>query len=185
MTGAVTAFGAEGNLTAKEALFVHHYVTNGYNAAAAARAAGFAESSANTQGAKLVAKPRVKAAIDALMAPTLKKLDVTKERIIEELARLAFFDIRKCFNPDGTLKDITELDDDTAAALAGMDVVELGEAGDKEALLKKFKVSDKKGALELLGKHLKMWTDKVEVTDDRPRVVIRDLTGKKKTAGSE
>lgn len=185
MTGAVTAFGEDGELTAKEALFVHYYVTNGYNGAKAARSAGFAESSANVQAAKLIAKPRVKAAIDKLIAPTLKKLDVTKERILEELARLAFFDIRKCFNPDGTLKEITELDDDTAAALAGMDVIEFGEAGDKEALLKKFKVSDKKGALELLGKHLKMWTDRVEVTDDRPKVIVRNLTGKKKPAGSE
>lgn len=177
--------GANEELSAKEVLFVHHYVINGGNGGAAAKSAGYAPAYAHIQASKMLDKPRIKAAIQAQLAPTFKKLEVTKDRILEELARLAFFDIRKCFNADGTLKEITELDDDTAAALAGMDVIEFGDAGDKEAMLKKFKVSDKKGALELLGKHLKMWTDKVEVLDDRPRVVRRDLTGKKKPAGSE
>lgn len=177
--------GANEELSAKEALFVLHYISNGGNGGGAAKAAGYAAKSAHIQAVRLLEKQRVKDAIQAQLAPTFKKLEVTKDRILEELARLAFFDIRKCFNADGTLKEITELDDDTAAALAGMDVIEFGDAGDKEAMLKKFKVSDKKGALELLGKHLKMWTDKVEVSDDRPKVVRRDLTGKKKPAGSE
>ncbi len=180
MTGAVTAFGAEGNLTAKEALFVHHYVTNGYNAAAAARAAGFAESSANTQGAKLVAKPRVKAAIDALIAPTLKKLNVTKDRIIEELALIAFSDIGEAFNANGDLLPIHDMPESIRRALSGIDVDMLfeGRGEDKEhvGFTKKIRTWEKTKAIELLGKHLKMWTDKVEI-NERPKVVVRDFTG--------
>jgi phage terminase small subunit len=39
----------------------------------------------------------------------------------------------------------------------------------------KFKLSDKRGALELLGKHLKLWTDKVEQTgsDGKPLDVVK------------
>jgi len=180
MTGAVTAFGEDGNLTAKEALFVHHYVTNGYNAAAAARSAGFAESSANTQGAKLVAKPRVKAAIDALIAPTLKKLNVTKDRIIEELALIAFSDIGEAFNANGDLLPIHDMPESIRRALSGIDVDMLfeGRGEDKEhvGFTKKIRTWEKTKAIELLGKHLKMWTDKIEI-NERPKVVVRDFTG--------
>lgn len=172
-----STLGEELNL--REIAFVFHYLENGGNAAAAAVSAGYAESSAKVQGNRLLNNPRVREAIDRHVGKSLKKLEVSRERILQELARIAFFDIRKCFNDDGSLKNITELDDDTAAALAGMDVIEM--EGEKASWLKKFKSTDKKGALELLGKHLKMFTDKVEVTDNRPRVRVIDRTGKKQT----
>lgn len=177
----VVASGACGEqLNPREIAFVYHYLENGgKNGAAAAIAAGYAESSAKVQASRLLSNPRVREVIDRHMKKSLDKLEVSRDRILTELARIAFFDIRKCFNDDGSLKKITELDDDTAAALAGMDVIEL--EGESESWLKKFKATDKKGALELLGKHLKMFTDKVEVHDNRPRVRVIDRTGKKQT----
>ena len=162
MTGAVTAFGDDGELTAKEALFVHYYVTNNFNASAAARSAGYSEASANVQSAKLMAKPRVKAAIDKLVGGKLKELKIDANRVLEELAAMAFMPLDTVLTPGFNPEEPTPV-----------------------TLLATMKVNDKKGSLELLGKHLKMWTDKVEVTDDRPKVVIRDLTGKKKPAGNQ
>ena len=102
----------------------------------------------------------------------MEKLDITAERVIAELAKLAFFDPRSFFNADGSAKQVTELDDDTAMALAGMEVCELFEGNGEQkhayGLSKKFKLADKLRALELLGKYLKLFTDKVEVADLTP-----------------
>jgi len=44
--------------------------------------------------------------------------------IIAGLKKLAFFDIRKCFRLDGSLKPVPEPDDQTAYALRSMDIKE-------------------------------------------------------------
>lgn len=180
-----TTAAQQDGLTAKEILFVYYYLENGQNGAQAAISAGYSAKTAKEQACRMLAKPHIKSAIDKQLGQTLAKLEITRERVLEEVARLGFADIRKCFNSDGTLKPLHELDDDTAAALVGMDVIEIENDGETRVVAKKFKFADKKGSLELLGKHLKMWTDKVEVTDNRPMVVVRDLTGKKKPEGSE
>ncbi|WP_430454958.1 terminase small subunit [Rheinheimera sp.] len=181
--------GANEELSAKEVLFVHHYVINGRNGGAAAKSAGYAPAYAHIQASKMLDKPRIKAAIDALVGPTFKKLEVTKERILEELALIAFSDIGEAFNANGDLLPIHDMPESIRRALSGIDVDMLfeGRGEDKEhvGFTKKIRTWEKTKAIELLGKHLKMWTDKVEVTDDRPKVVRRDLTGKKKPAGSE
>lgn len=78
-------------------------------------------------------------------------------RVLLEASRLATFDPRKLFREDGKPKPVNELDDDTAAALAGIDVVEEFEgSGDDRRFVgytKKYKVADKNSALEKLFKH--------------------------------
>ena len=49
------------------------------------------------------------------------KLEISSERVLTELSKLAFFDVRRVFNEDGTLKAISELDSETAASIAGLD----------------------------------------------------------------
>jgi phage terminase small subunit len=93
-------------------------------------------------------------------------LEISADRVLNEIAKLAFMDPRKFFNADGSPKEITELDDDTAASLAGMEVEEVyeGRGQDRKFVghVKKFKLADKGINLERLGKHLKLFTDKVE-----------------------
>lgn len=69
--------------------------------------------------------------------------------------RLAFFDVRKLVDADGNPIPINKLDDDTAAAIAGLDIqeVKLGEGG-AIAVVKKYKIADKNSAIERLFKHL-------------------------------
>ena len=78
-------------------------------------------------------------------------------RVLQEATRIALFDPRRLFFDDGMPKPITALDDDTAAALAGLDVVEEFEgSGDDRKFVgytKKYKVADKNSALEKLFKH--------------------------------
>lgn len=107
---------------------------------------------------------------------------VTVERVLKEYARLGFFDPRKLFNDDGRPKDITELDDDTAAALAGLDMQEVyeGTGDDRQFVgyVKKYKLADKKGALDSMGKYLGMFKDKVEITGkDGGPIKTVDMSG--------
>ncbi|MCK5607201.1 terminase small subunit [Candidatus Pacearchaeota archaeon] len=88
------------------------------------------------------------------------------QKILAELQALSFTDRKKLFNDDGSVKNITDLDDDIASAIAGIDIQE--EITDKDSgevvvpRTRKIKMVDKLKAIELLGKNLKMFTDKVE-----------------------
>lgn len=152
----------EGALNARQVRFVEEYLVD-FNATQAAIRAGYSKRTASEQGYDLLRKPQIAEAIQAKQRELSAKTGITVERVVQELARLAFSDIRKLYREDGSLKNPTELDDEAAAALAGVDVVELagamkvgGEDGGQHAAMyvKKVKLWDKKGALETLLKHL-------------------------------
>lgn len=140
------------------------------NATRAAIAAGYSPKTAQEQGSRLLSNVIVRAAIEEQNEKINAKLDVSIERVRLELARLAFYDPRKFFKDDGSLLQISELDEDTAMAIAGMDVNELFEgSGEDRAQVgyaKKIKLADKGLNLERLGRYLKMFTDKIEVSGD-------------------
>ena len=126
------------------------------------------EESAATAGARLLRNVKVDEYIEQRMKDREERTEITQDMVLKELAKLGFFDPRKLFHPDGKPKDITELDDDTAACIAGLEVLEQYEGnGDNREFVgyvKKYKLTDKKGSLELLGRHLGMFKDKVEVS---------------------
>ena len=98
--------------------------------------------------------------------------------MLRELAKVAFFDVRKALNNDGSIKAISEFDDDTAAALVSLDVVELN--GDEGGVIRKVRLADKLRALELIGKHLGMFSDRIKVSGDAENplsVLIRKVQG--------
>lgn len=170
------------SLTPKQEQFVAEYLID-LNATKAAERAGYSVKTANEQGARLLANVSVKAAIQEAMNRRAGKLEITAERVLAELARLAFFDPRKLFNADGSPKQIHDLDDDTAAAVAGLEVNELFEGQGEQkhiyGLVKKIKIADKGAALERLGRHLKLFTDRVEVSGDED-LAARIATARKR-----
>ncbi len=156
-------------LTPKQAMFIAEYLIDS-NATRAAIAAGFAQKSAAVTGARLLKHSLIAQTITERQAHRARRLEVTADRVTEQLAKLAFYDVRELFDGNGRLKQITELDDISAAAIAGIDVFEekCDEKVDKESgellsrttsFTKKIKLADRRGALELLGKKLKMFTD--------------------------
>jgi phage terminase small subunit len=165
---------AQKKLTPKQARFVDEYLID-LNGTQAAKRAGYSAHTANEQAARLLADVSVRFAVDAALAKRSEKVELTQERVLLELKRLALFDIRKIFNADGTLKRVVDLDDDTAAAIMSVEMVEIGTDG-QLAISKKFKASDKKGALELSMRHMGMLNDKLELT--MPTVRVKDFTGK-------
>lgn len=154
-------------LTKKQALFVAEYLTD-LNATRSAIAAGYSEKGAEQTGCVLLRNPKVAEEIAKKHGKRLAKLEITADKVLQDIARLAYYDPRKFFNDDGTAKQITELDDDTAQALCGFELIELfeGSGDDKHCFghLKKFKIADKGQNLERLGRHLKLFTDKAELS---------------------
>lgn len=162
-------------LTAKQDRFVQEYLVD-LNATQAAIRAGYSERTANEQGARLLANVSIQEAIQAAMDKRSKRVEITQDRVLQEYARLAFFDPRKLFEENGKPKDITALDDDTAAALAGLDVMEEYEGSGEDrqfvGYTKKYKLANKLGALDSLGKHLGMFDGKGGQDQTKPNNLL-------------
>jgi phage terminase small subunit len=143
----------EGVLNSKQLRFIDEYLID-FNASQAAIRAGYSKKTAGSIGFNLLKKAEIQQAIKAKQRELANKAGITRERIVAEVARIAFADVRRLFKSDGTLKPVQEIDDDTAGALAGVDVVETG--GEMPVITKKVKLWDKNSALEKLLKHLGM-----------------------------
>ncbi len=153
-------------LTPRQATFVSEYLVD-MNATQAAIRAGYSQKTAGQIGDETLKNPKIAAAIAKARADRSARTEITADRVLKELARVAFFDVRKAFNPDGTMKRLDELDDDTAAAIAGIDLAEIRDGeGTPIGVLKKIKVADKLVALDKLARHLGLLVDKVKVSGD-------------------
>lgn len=101
------------------------------------------------------------------MAARASKLDITGERILEELAKLAFLDTTELYDSDGNPKPLNEVSPDARAAIEGIDIEELYQhfgGGNSKSIgkIKRYKIAGKLKALELLGKYRKLFTEKIE-----------------------
>jgi len=113
----------------------------------------------------LIDDNRIATRMEELRAPLLEKAMITEERVLREIARIAFFDIRNIFDSRGKLLPIHSWSDDVAAAVSGIEVVVHGGSDDEEPnRLHKIKLCSKDKQLELAGKYLKLFTDKMEHT---------------------
>ncbi|MBB20196.1 MAG: hypothetical protein CMP20_12155 [Rickettsiales bacterium] len=83
-----------------------------------------------------------------------EKADITQERVIKEIARIGLFDARKLFDNVGNPLPITELDDDVAAAIAGIKVRQTAGDEDEVGTIIEYKIADKNSALEKLMRFL-------------------------------
>lgn len=90
-------------LTEKQEQFCQAYLID-FNASKAARLAGYSEDTAGAIGWENLKKPEIQARISELRLEMGKGFNVTRERIAQELALIAFGDTKVVFNEDGTLK---------------------------------------------------------------------------------
>ncbi len=160
--------GSVPKLTPKQLLFKAEYLV-GFNAAKAAIAAGYSPKTAKEQGARLLTNVHIASAIQEELTQRLQRLEISADKVLQQIARLAFYDIRKLYNADGTLKPVTELDDLTQVAICGIEVEKVYEHFGKgqaksTGTLTKIKLADRGINLERLGRHLKLFTDKIELS---------------------
>lgn len=143
-------------MTPKQAAFVQQYLVD-RNATQAAIRAGYSAKTASAIGEENLRKPEIRAAIDSAMSDIAAELGITAKRVLQERSRLAFFDARKLFRDDGSPVPVNELDSDTAAAIAGLEVAEIFEGSGEErrfvGYLKKYKLASKDPSLASLEKY--------------------------------
>ena len=175
--------------------FVRAYLINGHNATQAAITAGFSEKTAGSQGFDLLKRPEVQALIQNESERAGKASGLSVDRWIEEVRRLAFCDARQLFDKEGNLKKIHEIDDDTAAAIAGVEAVDLlgGTGEDRKVVgyLKKIKLNSKTQALDMAAKHLSLYAPEkhqvaittLEELDERTALNMAKAIEKQKKAG--
>jgi phage terminase small subunit len=160
-------------LTPKQQKFVDEYLID-LNATQAAIRAGYSPKSAGTNADKLLKNTKIRAYIEARMAEHSRRTGVTQERIIRELARIAFLDPTQLIDMD-TAELLTDAAADDRAAIASVKVKTM--SGETEMIEREVRFADKIKALELLGKRFGMWIDKqqvdvqgaVQIVDDVPR----------------
>ena len=156
-------------LTAKQIRFVDEYMVD-FNATQAAIRAGYKAKTAHVIGAENLRKPKIAEEIARRQKDLQRRTEVTQDRVVKELARVAFADATDyaCVetltyeNEDGTVspvqivspKDTDTLSDDQRAAIAG---IKHGANGIE------IKLHDKIKALELLGRHIGMFNDKLDI----------------------
>lgn len=144
-------------LVEKEARFVEEYLVD-LNAAAAAARAGYSERSAAQIGWDLLQRPRVQESLREAMAARARRTEITADRVLLELARVAFADVRSVaqVTKHGVRAVPTEeWPEDDALAVA--------EVGDTKHGVR-VKMHSKLSALDKIARHLGLFSDRLEVT---------------------
>lgn len=125
------------------------------------------EETANAASSRMLRNVKVQEYISKKQQEIEKRTEVTQDMVIKELAKIAFLDIRKLYTENGQLKNIADIDSDTAGAISSLETLEeyegYGEDREKIGNTQKVKLLDKTKALELLGKHLGMFKEKVTI----------------------
>lgn len=120
----------------RAANFVEAYIANGENGTQAAIDIGLSPKSAHVLASRLLKDVKVQALLSERRAEARAAFKFEANDALRSLAQAVHFDPRKLFHPDGTRKEIHELDDDTAMALASFETVEMvGVRGPAKKLL--------------------------------------------------
>lgn len=152
------------SMTNKQRRFVEEYLID-LNATQAAIRAGYKKSEyTDTNAKKILENTRISEAIEKAMADRSKRTGINQDRVIRELARIAFINPNDVINPeDASVRE--DASEDDLACIQSIKVKRMdGEKGYSEE--REVKLNDKMRALELLGKHLGMFKDKIELDAD-------------------
>lgn len=147
-------------LTAKQQLFAKEYLID-LNATQAAIRAGYNPNSANEQASRLLAKSNIRAYIDIQIAERSKRTGVNADRVIRELALIAFADPANVIDFENATILSNATRDDTAAIASVK--VRCFQTTNGKGFEHEIRMVDKIRALELLCKHLSMFTNKASL----------------------
>lgn len=150
-------------LTEKQKRFCDEYLID-LNATQAAIRAGYSVKNADKIGSELLGKTRVSETISRKIAERSKRTGINQDRVIQELARIAFVNPQNVIDSEdaSVRQDATE---DDLACIQSVKVKTMDGAKGK-SVEREVRLNDKMKALELLGKHLGMFKDKLEVDAD-------------------
>lgn len=171
-------------MTPKQQLFVKEYLVD-LNATRAYIAAGYSENGAEVSASKLLRNAKVKAEIAKATLRIAKKLDITAEKVLGELAKMGFsnmLDYIKVQEGEAVV-DLSAMTREQAAAIQEItsEVYVDGYVGtgeDRQPIKvkrTKFKLAEKRGSLELLGRYLKLFAEKDPAPTNIPIQFVTNL----------
>ena len=143
-------------LTPKQQRFCEEYIVD-LNATQAAIRSGYSEKTACAIGLENLGKPMIQALIQEAMYIRSQRTEITADMVVRELALIGFADMAdySAWSKDG----VSLIDSKELPAGASRAVAEVSQTVTKDGGTVKFKLHDKKAALELLGRHLNMFGD--------------------------
>lgn len=123
--------------------------------------AGFSENTARSQASQMLDTDEVQAYLDKLRAVLAEKTGISQQKVLNEIAKIAFSDIRNYYQDDNQLKPICDLEDNEAAALSSVKSYEENLPGTSVVIgmNKEIKLYDKLAGLEKLARHLGMYKE--------------------------
>ena len=145
-------------MTKKQKRFIEEYLID-LNATQAAIRAGYSPDTAKSIGSENLTKPDIQARIAKAMAERSRRTGVNADRVVMELAKIAFVNANDVIDMETATVKAGALPEDTAA-IQSVKIKTFEEDG----LEREIKMADKLRALELLGRHLGMFKDKVELS---------------------
>lgn len=161
-------------LNEKQERFCEEYLID-LNATQAAVRAGYKARSARQQGSDLLSKAAVRARIDELKAERSRRTEISADRVLTELARVAFYNPRDVldFRTAQVLEKATEDDLRVIAGVKVKYVPHKTEDGDfEEAIEREVRLCDKLKALDMLAKHLGVYDKTAAASDGSETGVI-------------
>jgi phage terminase small subunit len=157
-------------LTDKQQRFVDEYLID-LNATQAAIRAGYSVNNSDKIGSELLGKTRVLEAVSRVMAERSKRTGITVDKVVIELARIAFVNITDIVDAKCRIREDASPDD-----LACIESIKVKQSESETGSMveREVKIASKLKALELLGKHLGMWNDKLNLNITLPVVISGD-----------
>lgn len=148
-------------LNEKQKRFVEEYLID-LNATQAAIRAGYKKSEyTDTNANKLLENTRIAEEIEKAMAERSRRTGINQDRVLQEIAKLAFVNIADVIDVNtGAVKEGAT--DEDLACIQSIKY-KTSETSNGFSVEREVKIADKKANLELLGRHLGMWKDKVEM----------------------
>lgn len=173
-------------LTPKQEKFCREYIIS-MNFYEAALKAGYTESIAKSNSQEFLSHAGIRKRLKELQAPTVARLEMTADQVLTELYRIATCDIGEAFNEDGSMKMVHQIPENVRRAIQAVEIEQLFDGVGKDRIqighTKRIKFWDKNKALEMLGKHFRLLTDRVEHTGS---VTLEQLVaGSKKIEGEK
>lgn len=161
-------------LSQKQKKFVEQYLID-LNATQAAIRAGYSARTADRIGPELLGKTCVSKAIAEQLKARSERTQITQDRVLLEIARLAFSDPRKAFDETGKLKSIQDWPDEVAASISSIKTKRLIES-DEPIEVVEVRFWDKNAALDKASKHLGLYeADNRQSKPDFPQVTRIEL----------
>ena len=155
-------------LTPKQERFCQEYLID-LNATQAAKRAGYSERTAQEQSSRLLSNAMVQTRIQELQQSRSERTQITADNVLREIALLAFSDLGAVLDFDGDevrLKPAKEISKGARRTLSAMKVKRVWEGSSDNRVpvdVIEFKLWSKTEALRDLGRHLKLFTDNVNV----------------------